>query len=275
VVGAKGDADGQVVVRQQGEAEQPSYVLRCQPVPGGKVIGRYALAAGQPSRLYLVLDPHTDPAAGVRIRISAGKQPLLTDWSPALETSRGLALDVPADATDLALTISSSTKTGPRQGVSIQNAWVVGLPPTLADVLPDSAVSLSVAFDGLSYGPRCLSVNTADAKGKHVRRFPLPAGLPSGADLRAVVALAAGTPNGAKARVTLDFEADGKTVPGVRGMSLHMRQPGARSHLPLVVETAVPSAVRAAGKAGVVFTVEQSGNTPSVVLIPCLRVTGG
>jgi 2-phospho-L-lactate guanylyltransferase (CobY/MobA/RfbA family) len=57
-------------------------------------------------------------------------------------------------------------------------------------------------------------------------------------------------------------------------MSLHMRKPGARSHLPLVVETTVPSAVRVAGKAEVVLTVEQSGGTPSVVLIPCLRVTG-
>ena len=274
VVGAKGDAEGQVIVRHQGEVEQPSYVLRCQPVPGGKVIGRYALAAGQPGRLYLVLDPNTGPAVGVRISISAGKQPLLSDWSPAPEASRWLVLDVPADATDLALTISSSARSGPRQGVSIQNAWVVGLPPTLANLLPDGTASPSIASDGLSYGPRCLSVDTAEAKGKHVRRFPLPAGLPAGTDLRAVVALAAGTRNGAKARVSLDFEADGKTVPGVRGMSLQMRKPGARSHLSLVVETAVPSAVRAAGKAAVVLTVEQSGNTPSVVLIPCLRVTG-
>jgi hypothetical protein len=240
---------------------------------GRKVGGRYALATSQPSRLYLVLNPKTDSANGARISISASKQPLLTDWVPA-SMSGGLVLDVPAGATDLSLAVSGPAKDGPDQGVSIQSAWVVGLPPTLAELLPDGTASPSVAFDGFSYGPRCLSVNTAEAKGKRILRFPLPAALPVGADLRAIVALAAGTRSGAKARVALDFEGDGKTVPGIRGMSLHMRQPGARSHLPLVVETAVPSAVRVAGKAEVVLTVEQSGDTASVVLIPCLRVTG-
>ncbi|MBT7163287.1 MAG: hypothetical protein HN904_10940 [Victivallales bacterium] len=271
-VAAKGDVESQVIVRQKGEAEQS--VLHCRPLPGRRVIGRYALATSQPSRLYLVLAPETDPSDGARLSISADKQPLLTDWSPVPGVARGLVLDIPAGATDLSLAVSAPAEAGPDRGVSIQSACVVGLPPTLAELLPDAPASPSVAFDGFSYGPRCLSVNTAEAKGKHILRFPLPAALPAGADLRAVVALAAGTPNGAKARVSLDFEADGKTVPGVRRMSLHMRKPGARSHLPLVVETTVPSAVRVAGKAEVVLTVEQSGGTPSVVLIPCLRVTG-
>jgi hypothetical protein len=239
---------------------------------GRKVGGRYALATSQPSRLYLVLDPDADLPTGARISISVGKQPLVTDWTPV--AAKGLVLDIPADAGGLTLAVSSLAKDGPDQGVSIQSAWVVGLPPTLTELLPDGTASPSVAFDGFSYGPRCLSVNTAEAKGKHILRFPLPAALPAGADLRAIVALAAGTRNGAKTRVALDFEADGKTVPGVRGMSLQMRKTGARSHLPLVVETAVPSAVRAAGKAEFVLTVEQSGDIPSVVLLPCLRVTG-
>lgn len=290
--GTYGSTGGHVTIRHADATETTGSVavLHCRPTPGGSVTGRYALSGRDPTRLYLLL---SRPAAGspaAAISVTAGKRTLLTDFTIDPTTPSGVVLDIPADGRSIAFEVRSPPDAQASHGVYVREAWMVEMPSIVLDLTTGSSLAdtepagvaeqAPMLYDGFCYGPECVVVRTGGKDGGRAsREFDLPR-LPPGADLRALLALTADTPEGAKARVSFAFVSGEDVTAGVTGIELHMRgmdRSGWPERLPNttpIVETGIPSAVRKMPDLRLRLTVENVGDKTATVVLPCLRITG-
>ena len=290
--GTYGSAGGHVTIRHADSPETPgsTAVLHCRPAPGGSMTGRYALTGRNPMRLYLVLSCFSPDSSPATLSVAAGKRRLLDALPVEPGTPSRVVLEIPAGSSDVRIELRSPAGAAASDGVYIRQGWVVEMPSTVVDLASgaptadadptDTDRRALPLFDGFCYGPESVVVPTeGNGDGRAIREFDLPR-LPLGADLRALLGLAANTAEGAKARVSLEFVTGDDVTPAASGIELRMRAmehgewPERLPNAAAIVEAGVPSAVRKSDDARLRLTVERIGDRPATVVLPCLRITG-
>lgn len=242
-VGRYGAAGGHVAIIRTDRGETGQALHLVAP-PGEPLRGSYAPGPGR-HRLYLTAAGSGSLAAG-------------STWLELGEESRTMVVEQAEG--DLALVLS------PGGSATVDEAWLVGLPPVLWSVANQTApVELA---DGVLYGPDVWRA-TAGGEQTEESRFEWPLTPPEGGVVRMLLGLTAATPDGARvtARLTL---ADADHAWPLLG-DLELRRGNGRDAAVIIEEPVPAEAVGADCR--LVLRLTPIGDAPAEVAVPVLMVT--
>lgn len=242
-VGRYGAAGGHVALIRVDRGETGQALHLVAP-PGEPLHGSYAAGPG-PRRLYLTAAGSGSLAVGGTL-LELGEQP------------RTMAVELPGGELELVLS--------PGGSATIDEAWLVGLPPVLWSVV-NQTEPIELA-DGVTYGPDVWRA-TAGGEQPEETRYEWPLTPPEGGLVRALLGLTGATPAGARvtARLTL---ADADHAWPLLG-DLELRRSNGRDAA-VIVEEPVPAAAVGAD-CRLILRLTPIGELAAEVAVPVLMVT--
>jgi len=279
--GRMGGPGGQVAIAwvPQADGAQVRRLL-IRTGPGGTIRGRYHLPAAEPRRLYALVRLPDGAEHSVGISLTpVGHDDAVTDAELGPEQAghtTAVVAEIPAAVDDIDLVVRANGDQP--ASVEIEQAWLVAMPPTVADFAEGTPVQSALLRDGGWYGP-------------HVRTIPLsgdspetwrgewPVSVPAEpTTLHGLVGFLDDAPAGSKATVGIKLVTADKEWPLVANLEVEARpedsdsRQTSRANLLTVLEAPLPSEVAGADAKLIVEATTAATEEGLRLAVPALRI---